>query len=134
MTCDVVTTSAEASLAETRALMKKHHIRQLPVINASGTLVGIVSQRDINDATLSKLSSDAERRRELIEKNIRVGDVMTTDVKAILADTPCSRAAAMLQELRVGALPVMNEGMLVGLISSSDFLGIVSQLLAEQGS
>jgi CBS domain-containing protein len=131
MTSELVTLSKLATVAQARELMRQHHIRQIPITSEGGKLEGIVSQRDIHEVSLSRLTDDTDRRRELIEKNITLDEIMTREVETISPASLSSAAAAKLHELRVGALPVVDEGVLVGLISSSDFLSIASQLLSQ---
>ncbi len=110
--------------------METHRIRQLPVVGEEGRLAGIVSKRDVYAAALSSLTKDGDRKREFLEAMTAVREIMTTEVETARSDEDLAAVAARLQELRVGALPVVGDDRrLLGLISSSDFLGIVVQLL-----
>lgn len=131
MTTSLTTLPENATLAQARTLMEEKRIRQLPVVQADGTLVGILSKRDLFAASMSSMSEDYEEHKKLIESRLRVADAMTKDVSTIEADDTLINAALKLQELRVGALPVVEGGKLVGIISSSDFLGIAVMLLEK---
>jgi CBS domain-containing protein len=129
MTRDVKSLQANANLSQARDMMDSEKIRQIPVVDADNQLVGLVSKRDIYAASVSNLSENFERGKALIEGRLMVSDVMTQNVASISSDQRLADAAVKLQELRVGALPVVEEGKLVGIISSSDFLGIAVMLL-----
>jgi len=131
MTREVASVQANTSLAQARELMESKRIRQIPVVDAEGVLQGIVSKRDIYAASVSNLTDNYERSKAMLEGRLMVSEVMTSDVKTIDQETPLAKAAVQLQELRVGALPVIEQGKLVGIISSSDFLGIAVMLLEK---
>lgn len=131
MTTSLVTLPVKATLAEARELMESKRIRQVPVVESDGKLAGIISKRDLFAASMSNMTEDYERHKKVIESRLSVADAMTTDVTTIDASDSLTNAALRLQELRVGALPVISDGKLVGIISSSDFLGIAVMLLEK---
>lgn len=131
MTSDVATLNANATLAQARELMESKRIRQIPIVDNEGRVEGIISKRDIYAASVSNLSENYERSKNLLEGRLQISEIMTTDVETIEASESLSSAAVKLQELRVGALPVVENGKLVGVISSSDFLGIAVMLLEK---
>lgn len=132
MTADVATLDENATLAQAREIMSSQRIRQIPVVNAStGALEGIISKRDMHGASVSNLTENYERSKQLLEGRLLVSQVMTKEVETIQASDSLSNAALRLQELRVGALPVLEGETLVGIISSSDFLGIAVMLLEK---
>lgn len=111
--------------------MEAKRIRQIPVVDKEMKLLGIISKRDIYAASVSNLSENYERSRNLLEGRLQVSEIMTKDVETVTADETLAAAAIKLQEMRVGALPVIDGGKLVGIISSSDFLGIAVMLLEK---
>ncbi len=131
MSSDCLTLEVNSTLAQARERMVQHRIRQLPVIDAENRLVGIVSKRDIYAASVSNLSENYERGKSLIENHITVGEIMTKDVRTVSPNDELASAALALQELRVGALPVVEDGHLVGIISNTDFLSIDIMLLEK---
>jgi CBS domain-containing protein len=131
MTTDVATLQPNATLAQARELMEAKRIRQIPVVDKEMKLLGIISKRDIYAASVSNLSENYERSRNLLEGRLQVSEIMTKDVETVTADETLAAAAIKLQEMRVGALPVIDGGKLVGIISSSDFLGIAVMLLEK---
>jgi CBS domain-containing protein len=129
MTKNVKTLSEKGTLAQAREMMTSQRIRQIPVVNDEVYLQGIISKRDIYAASVSNLTANHERSKSLIESRLMLTEVMTKDVQTAAPSDQLSSAALRLQELRVGALPIVEDGKLVGIISSSDFLGIAVMLL-----
>ena len=99
----------------------KHHINQLPVV-AKGKLVGIVTDRDIRDAYPSSLRLFRGKEVDEFADSYTVEEVMTYNVVTISPQTPIREAAQQLRKQRFGALPVVEKGKVVGIITRSDFL------------
>ncbi len=134
MTKDIHALKANASLGQARQLMEQHRIRQIPVVDDQNAIVGIVTKKDVYAASISNLTQNIGKRQEILEQGVRVEEIMTAKVVSISADQLVSEAASQLLELRVGALPVTDDGKLVGLISGTDILAITVQLLQEKNS
>ncbi len=121
----VVTVSPAASLFEARERMRRHNIHQLPVTGENGKLIGILSNRDIREATLpvALLRGATEKEAEDLLKETLVEKVMTRKVvTATLSDT-LEDALVLLYDFRVNSLPVLDEkGRVGGIISRSDVL------------
>jgi acetoin utilization protein AcuB len=129
MTRKLITLSPEASVAEALTLCRERRIRHIPILE-EGRLVGIVSDRDLRDA--SPALGDAERASALQE--IRVGDVMTREVSTADPQDSIENVAQEMYELKIGSLPVVaespvvDEGLavaeeeLVGIVTSSDVM------------
>ena len=122
---NIVTVAPSASLFEAKRRMLEHAIRQIPVVSEDGTLLGIVSDRDIRAAVLPAglvpgfTSGEAER----FMKSTSVEQVMTRKViTAMLTDT-LEDAIVLLRDFRVNALPVVNDaGKVAGIITRTDVL------------
>ena len=117
MTGKLVTLSPEASVAEALTLCRERRIRHIPILE-EGRLVGIVSDRDLRDA--SPALGDAERASALQE--IRVGDVMTREVSTADPQDSIENVAQEMYELKIGSLPVVAEEELLGIVTSSDVM------------
>lgn len=133
MTRDLVTLPPEASVAEALTLCRERRIRHIPIVE-EGRLVGIVSDRDLRDA--SPALGDAERASALQE--IRLGDVMTREVSTAVPQDPIENAAQEMYELKIGSLPVVaeeDEEKLLGIVTSSDVMRALVMLagLPEPG-
>jgi acetoin utilization protein AcuB len=124
MTQKVITTVPEASVFDAYEKMSQNRIRHLPVIDADGRLIGIVTDRDIRSALPYSMIKDPVRTAETEKvKELRVMDIMTTDPKTIGPHHTIQDALVLIQELRVGALPVVDkEGKLKGILSVRDLL------------
>ena len=131
MTREIVTLAPDETVGTALALCRERRIRHLPVLS-EGRLVGIVSDRDLRSATPA--FGDQERAAALQE--ILVEDVMATDVVSVLPDDPIEQAANTMRERRIGCLPVVEGGELVGIITSSDVMSALVYLVGanEPGS
>jgi acetoin utilization protein AcuB len=124
MTEHLVTLSPEASVAEALTLCRKRRIRHIPILD-EGRLVGIVSDRDLRDA--SPALGDPERARTLQE--IRVADVMSREVITVDPLDSIENAAQQMYELKIESLPVVSEGAVAGAgstVAEEEVLGIVT--------
>ena len=131
----VVGVKPRDSAAHARVLMAQHRINQLAVFEGP-RLVGIVTDRDLRDAFPSLAETVIQSRRRLPEgadpSAIPVEDVMTHDVLTVGPDTPLEDAARLLRRERIGALPVVSAGRVVGIVTRSDLLEALAELLAEE--
>jgi acetoin utilization protein AcuB len=112
------------SVSNARAVLERHRINQLPVVT-DGKLVGIVTDRDLRDAFPSVLELGPlarQRRRHLPIDEILVEDVMARNVLTIGPDASVDEVATMMRRERIGAVPVLDHGRMVGIITRSDLL------------
>jgi CBS domain-containing protein len=121
MTTSVVTIKPQDPLRSARELMATHRINQLPVVG-NGKLIGIVTDRDIRDAYPSSLRLLRGKDIDEFADSHTVEDVMTYNVTAVSPQTSLREAAQRLRRQRFGALPVVEKGKLVGIITRSDLL------------
>jgi acetoin utilization protein AcuB len=131
MTREVVTLSPQTTAAEVLALCREKGIRHLPVME-EGRLVGMVSDRDLRSATPA-LGDPA--RAEALQK-IRVSGVMVGDVLTAHPADPIEQAASTMREKKIGCLPVLEAGELVGILTTSDVMEALVYLIGahEPGS
>lgn len=124
MTQKVITTGPEASVFDAYEKMSQNRVRHLPVIDADGLLIGIVTDRDIRSALPYSMIKDPHRTAEAEKaKDLKVVDIMTTAPKTIGPHHTLQDALVLIQDLRVGALPVVDkEGKLKGILSVRDLL------------
>ena len=124
MTRDLVTLPPEASVAEALTLCRERRIRHVPIVD-EGRLVGIVSDRDLRDA--SPTLGDPERARILQE--LRVADVMSREVITVDPQDSIENAAQQMYELKIESLPVVSEGAVAdagSTVAEEEVLGIVT--------
>ena len=110
------------TIEHARELCERHRINQLPVLSGT-TLVGIVTDRDLRDAFPSlgeQAMHPARAHRET--QSIRIEDVMTANVLTIAADARIGDAATIMRTERVGALPVLRDDRMVGILTRTDLL------------
>ncbi len=118
----VVTLSSTSTLDIATDIMTMGRIRHLPVVDDAGTLVGIVTQRDLYRAAISSVLRLGEKaEREWLGK-VPVFDVMTADVVTVGPEDGIIDALTRLLDRKVGALPVVEHGRLVGLLTETDCL------------
>lgn len=129
MTTTLVTLTPADSLLTARKLMQERRIRHLPVVTAEGDFLGVISQRDLLKASVSQFADVHQDVREQIEAGIPVAEIMTIDLLHAEPDTPVVEAAAVLLRHKVGCLPVLEDGKLVGILTEADFVKLTLKLL-----
>lgn len=120
MTADVITASPGTTLAEALTLTRSHRIRHLPVLE-NGELVGLVTDRDLRLAMPPIWADQRDELRSALHQKL-VGDVMVRSIITTSPITPIEEAARLLYEHRIGCLPVMDDGALVGILTETDVL------------
>ena len=128
MTREVVTLGPEASVAEAWGLCQELKIRHLPVVEG-GRLVGLVSDRDLRDVSPPRGSGG---ERETLGW-VRLRDIMSTDLVTIHPLDTIEHAAREIYDRRIGCLPVVADGELVGIITSSDMMRTLIELVGAHG-
>jgi acetoin utilization protein AcuB len=118
---DPVTVSPEDSFRHAMTLIRQKGIRHLPVVD-EGQLVGILTDRDIRQASPSPATSlEIHELHYLLEK-VRIREIMTKKVYTVTPATPIEEAARLMLTHRIGGLPVLDAGRLVGIITETDIL------------
>ncbi|HLH48617.1 MAG TPA: CBS domain-containing protein, partial [Roseiarcus sp.] len=143
MTKSVVSVSPKASVAEALDTMTRSHISGLPVIDDTGSLVGIVSEADF--LRRCELGTEQPGSHWLASiflpgraANIyaraharRVEEIMSTDIATIDKTGGLDEAVAIMERRRVKRLPVLSEGKLVGMLTRADFVRALALFLRE---
>ena len=132
MTQDVVTMRPLDSARAARALFTRLRIQQVPIL-ARGKLVGIVTDRDLRDAFPAATVSHLGRELDNFTDAITLESIMTNNMLTVSPTAPIVEAAAILRSNRIGALPVVEQGKLVGILTRSDLLGALVDLLRGEG-
>jgi CBS domain-containing protein len=128
MITNVFTLKPDNSVYDARALMKEKNIRHIPIVDYAGSLVGLVSQRDILGASESTLHATSSEQRVELEKKHKIEEVMTRQIKTIDERDSLRSAAMRLRKFKHGCLPVVTEGELKGIITDTDFVGVAVHL------
>ncbi len=124
MTRGVITATPETSLFDLQELMNAHRIRHIPIVDAERKVVGIVSDRDIRSALPFRFFKEGLSEEERGKfQDIRARDIMTSPVITISPGYTIQDALLLIQNAKVGALPVVDEeGRLHGILSVRDLL------------
>jgi len=133
MTKNPITVESESLLLDARKVMKEHNFRRLPVVD-KGKLVGIVTNEDLFYASPSPATSLSIWDMNYLISKVTVKEVMTENVVTVTEDTPIEQAALIMAKQKIGCLPVMRDNVLVGIITETDLLIILPELLAVNQS
>ena len=121
MTQDPTTVSATTPVMEAMQRLREGGFRRLPVVR-DGSVVGIVTDRDLKEATPSKATTLSIYELNYLLSKLLVKDVMVKSVITVAPDDPIERAALLMEEHRVSGLPVVEGGRLVGILTITDLL------------
>ncbi|ANU35581.1 CBS domain-containing protein [Vibrio scophthalmi] len=117
-------------LVDAKHIMEALDIRHVPVVDADRRLLGIISQRDLLAAQESSLQEIPENQSFTLSTPLY--EVMRTNVMTVTPKAGLKETAIYMQKHKVGCLPVIEKGQLVGIITDSDFVGIAINLLELQ--
>ena len=129
MTTDVIPAAPETARLGVGRLMKEYDIRRVPVVDAQNKVVGIVSDRDVKDASPSKATTLDMHELYYLLSEIKVRDIMTPDPVTVEVRDTVERVALLMEERAIGGLPVVDdEGSLVGIITDHDIFKVLVQI------
>ena len=127
----VITINPDMPVVDALKLMKRERIRRTPVIK-DGKLVGIVSDKDLLNASPSPATSLSVWELNYLLSKITVREVMTKKVLTVSEDTPIEEAARIMADNKIGGLPVMRGNNLVGIITETDLFKIFLELMGAR--
>ena len=143
MTRGVITIGPEAKLADAARTMLDHHISGLPVVDAGGELIGIVTERDF----LRRQEINTQRKRPgwldfllgpgrtaqdyVKTAGRKVREIMTQEVFTATEDTPLADVAQLMEKNSIKRVPIMRDGSIVGIISRRNFMQAVCSLARD---
>jgi acetoin utilization protein AcuB len=120
MTERLITITPQTTLPEVQRIMFEHNIRRLPVMS-SGKLVGIVTLGDVREAKPSDATTLSIYELNYLLDQLTAKDFMTPNPITIAPDVTIGEAARLMVEHKIGGLPVVDDGKLVGIITETDF-------------
>ncbi len=129
MHTNLITISPKATMVEARELIDKWAIDHLLVVDAKEKLVGIVSDRDLKQYWASPANTLSTHELGYLLEKILVEMIMAKTIKTISTETTIERAAYIMQTGNINALPVLENGELVGIITSTDVMGVLLQAI-----
>lgn len=124
MTREPRTLAATASLLEAMTLLRDHRIRHIPIVDAQHRVLGIVTDRDVKRATPSPIAAQRDQWEQVV-KGTTLAKVMTKDPLTLNPVTPFKEALRRVVEDRIGCIPIVESGRLVGIVTTHDLLKAV---------
>jgi acetoin utilization protein AcuB len=128
MTSDVLTVDEDTSMMKASQIMKENNIRRLPVMR-KGKLVGVVTDRDIKEASPSKATTLDVHELYYLLSELKLKDIMSKGLVTIGPEETVEKAAVKMLEHRISGLPVVNDrGKVVGIITQGDIFKVLVSL------
>jgi CBS domain-containing protein len=122
-----VTLGPEDTLDLVNDVISLGRIRHIPVLD-DGKLVGIITERDLMGGAVPAIFGLKQKSKSALLKTYRIKEFMKKKVVTVKPDTPIKDAARLMVEKKVGCVPVLSEGSLVGLVTTTDILRYVEGL------
>lgn len=129
MTTDVVAMTIANTIQEAREAMAEYNFRHIPIVDEGNKPVGIVTQRDVLRAQVSSLSGGGAGS-EIVDASISI--IMSDHVCSVHPRDSLRGAGILMQDKKLGCLPVVENDVLVGIITDSDFVGVAINLIEGQ--
>jgi acetoin utilization protein AcuB len=129
MHTDLITVSPKTTLVEAKKLIQQKQIDHLLVVSDQKKLVGIVSDRDLKKYWASPATSLSTHELNYLLEKVLVSMVMIKTVVTVPTNTTIERAALVMQQHRISALPVMEDDELAGIITSTDVMDVLLQAI-----
>ena len=132
---DLITVTKDERMTVAKKIMKEKNIRHLPVVDGK-KLIGLVTNMDIRKAEASPATSLEIRELHYLLDKLTVGEIMTRNVITISPDISIEEATTLLHDNKIGCLPVVEDGNLVGIITENDVMEILIEVMGmkEKGS
>lgn len=132
MSRNPITIRPDTVVTEAQTLMKREKIHHLPVTDKNGSLLGIVTEKDLLYASPSPASTLSVFEMTSLLAKLKVEKVMSARVITVPEDTPLEEAARIMADNNVGGLPVLRDRTLVGIITESDLFRIFIELFGAR--
>ena len=127
MTGSPVTLKPEDTLDLANDVISLGRIRHIPVVDA-GRLVGLLSERDLMGAAASHVFGLKLKSKSALLKSVLIRDVMKKRVVTVAPETSIKDAAHLMADKKIGCVPVVSDGAIVGLVTTTDILRYVERL------
>ena len=131
MSHPIISIAPDMPVHDALDMFKRERIRRAPVVK-DGKLVGIVSDKDLLNASPSPASSLSIWEMNYLLSKITVSEVMTKKVLTVTEETPIEEAARIMADNKIGGLPVMRDGHVVGIITETDLFKIFLELMGAR--
>ena len=135
MTKNLVTVESSRNLEDAYNLMFSNKIRHLPVVDKEGTIVGLISDRDIQRAMHSEVGDKYGFKTEQIEfkEDVKVIDYMVWPVRSFDVQTDIKMVIRKMLDTKVSSFLIKENDEVVGIVTTDDFLHLLHELLDEEG-
>lgn len=131
MSRPVISVTPDTPINEALAMFRKEHIRRAPVMK-EGKLLGIISERDLLNASPSQATTLSIWEMNYLISKVLVKHVMSKKVITVDKDTPIEEAARIMADKKIGGVPVMDAGKIVGIITETDLFKILLELMGAR--
>jgi acetoin utilization protein AcuB len=131
MSRPVISVTPETPINEALAMFREEHIRRAPVMK-DGKLVGIVSERDLLNASPSPVTTLSIWEMNYLISKVKVSQVMSKKVITVDQDTPIEEAARIMADKKIGGVPVVSAGKVVGIITETDLFKTFLELMGAR--
>ncbi|MGV6850606.1 MAG: CBS domain-containing protein [bacterium] len=131
MTHNPYTLESHASVLDCHAIMASSQIKHVPIVDNNGKLLGIVSESDVLATLSSSLKPSDDKTLSRLEASATVTQIMTKHVTTISSQDKLRRAGLDMIERKIGCLPVVDDGQLVGIITETDFVATAISLIEQ---
>ncbi|WP_027720532.1 CBS and ACT domain-containing protein [Maridesulfovibrio zosterae] len=129
MTEKVITLTHDRSMMKAAKLMKDNDIHRLPIVDDEGVLVGIISDRDIKEASPSKATTLDMHELYYLLSEIKVKDIMSRKVITVTVEDTVEKAAVLMESKNIGGIPVVDaDNKCVGIITDTDVFKVLIQI------
>uniref|UniRef100_A0A7C3RWI7 CBS domain-containing protein n=1 Tax=Dictyoglomus thermophilum TaxID=14 RepID=A0A7C3RWI7_DICTH len=130
MTKNPISVSPDTSILEAWKIMQESQVRRLLVME-KGKLVGIVTERDLRSVSPSQATSLSIFEINYLLEKLKVKDAMTSNPITVDADAPIEEAALIMRDNKISALPVIENGEVIGIITESDIFKAFIEMLGD---
>jgi acetoin utilization protein AcuB len=131
MSHPIISVAPDMPVHDALDMFKRERIRRAPVVR-EGKLVGIVSDKDLLNASPSPATSLSIWEMNYLLSKVTVSEVMTKNVMIVSEDTPIEEAARIMADNKIGGLPVMRDGHVVGIITETDLFKIFLEFMGAR--
>ncbi len=131
MTTEVTTVQETDALIDAAMIFSRSTVRHLPVLRGK-QLVGVITERDVKRFAPGLLSGVSSDQYQQVMESTPLARVMTREMLTVKADQPVSEAVNLLYSKRIGCLPVVENNELVGIITTTDMLRLMAQMMKDQ--
>jgi acetoin utilization protein AcuB len=131
MSHPIISIAPDMPVHDALDMFKREHIRRAPVVK-EGKLIGIVSDKDLLNASPSPASSLSIWEMNYLLSKITISEVMSKKVLTVNEDTPIEEAARIMADNKIGGLPVLRDGHVVGIITETDLFKVFLEFMGAR--